>query len=77
MVEGKRRGLLGSANFDLDEREGAAVARRYRLLAGNPRAAVEDSPAVQPQLQADEYFGAATALLRLLTIHFERSSARA
>jgi len=41
------------------------------------RAAVEDTPAVQPQLQADEYFGAATALLRLLTIHFERSSARA
>lgn len=79
-VERHRGGVLAGALLDLDERKGApAPGDKVDLASGNPRAARDDAPAVQPEPPRCDRLRAATAGFGGLTFQSPApsSSARA
>ena len=78
LVERKCRRFLGCALLHLDKGEYLATARDdIDLAARNASAALEDSPALQPQVPAGKAFRPPPAFLGGLAVQFRRSSARA
>ena len=77
-VERESGGVLGRPRLDLDERQSpAATSDDVDLAAGNPGAAGDDPPAVQPEPKSGEGLGAAAAFFRRVSIpgavHFAAS----
>ena len=78
LIEREVGGFGGAARLDLNEGEGpASPGNDVDFTAAHPRAALDHTPAVQPQIPAGESLGAAAALLGGVAVQRISSSTRA
>lgn len=76
-VESERRRLLAGACLDLDKgKDSSPPGDDVDFTAGHSRASRQNLPAVETQEPAAKRLSASPALLRLLPVHLESSSAR-